>query len=314
MLHIDFKILISHSGSEEGARILFQRLISSLVHLQYKDAREIRPAPGDWGIDILVGKLTVKSFIWQAKYFLDGLGDSQKDQIRKSFNQLMTKAKENNFVVDVWTLCIPCSLSPEENQWWENWKSKNQKTHSVKIELWDELAIRTLLESPDAQYIAMGYFGMNPTMVQYFLQAMRDEPERNIQTLPEPGLYEESPFVKKLQACGIHQIHSAKTQFFNAELLIQEITDKGDPNEVTSVTSLREKLRSIWETRFNQACASGEQGFLYLYSQVMSTIEIQDKTSLKSDIKASFVHKQGMIHQLANKCELGWTKNFHDQF
>lgn len=82
MVHIDFKMLINQAGSEEGARVLFQRLIASLVRLKYKDAREIRPSPGDWGIDVLVGKLTGMSLIWQVKYFIDSVGDSQKKQIR----------------------------------------------------------------------------------------------------------------------------------------------------------------------------------------------------------------------------------------
>jgi len=58
MVHIDFRTLISRAGSEDGARVLFQRMIASLIRIKFKDAREIRPCPGDWGIDVLVGELT----------------------------------------------------------------------------------------------------------------------------------------------------------------------------------------------------------------------------------------------------------------
>ncbi len=314
MIHIDFQVLISHAGSEEGARFLFQRLASSLVNLLHRDAREIRPAPGDWGIDIIVGQLTGVSLVWQTKYFIHGIGDSQKNQIRESFSQLMKKASENSFLVDAWTLCIPCSLSTEEMQWWEKWKTKKSREYSVRIELWDETKIRTLLESPDAQYLTLGYFGGNPTIANYFIQAMADDPERDIQTLPEPELFKESSFVKKLKLGGISELLSAKTQFFNAELLVQELLDKGDPIEITAVHSLQEKLRSIWETRYNEACTSAQSQLSGLYPSVMKAVEESDKGALASPIKASFVHKQGMLHQLANKCEVGWTKNFRDQF
>jgi hypothetical protein len=314
VVHIDFKMLINQAGSEEGARVLFQRLIASLVRLKYKDAREIRPNPGDWGIDVLVGKLTGMSLIWQAKYFIDSVGDSQKKQIRDSFTQLMTKAKEHDFTVNAWTLCIPCNLSTDETTWWEGWKKRSSKKYRVKIELMDETALRAELESPDAEHIKMGYFGPNPTIISYFLQALKDHPERDIQELPELSLYEEALFIRKLKAGGIPELRSAKTQFFNAELLTQEIFDKGDTTEITSVQSIREKLRSMWETRFNDACANSED-LKGLCPTVMKAIEDQDGSALQSpDIKATFVHKQGIVHQMADKCEVGWSKDFREEF
>lgn len=316
MIHVDFRILISHAGSEDGARQLFQRLVASLVRLRYKDAREIRPCPGDWGIDVLVGELTGVSLVWQAKYFIDGLGDPQKAQIRESFDQLMSRSKEKHFAVDVWSLCVPCSLSPDETRWWEKWKKgQKEKGYSLRIDLIDETTLRSDLDAPDAEHIKMGYFGPSPTIVHYFLQALQGHPEREIQTLPELSLYQESLFIRKLVAAGINEVRSAKTQFFNAELLTQEITDKGDPREITSVHSLQEKLRSVWETRFNEACAEPQNRFGNLYPGTMRAIEEQDATSLRSpDIKASFVHKQGIVHQLANNCEVGWTKDFRNEF
>jgi len=316
MSHIEFKALITQAGSEEGARPLFQRLIASLVRVKYKDAREIRASPGDWGIDVLVGQLTGISLVWQAKYFINGVGDSQKDQIRDSFEQLMTKAEEKKFVVNAWTLCVPCNLSPEETRWWEKWKKENIKKYKVKIELMDETAIRSELESPDAEHVKMGYFGPNPTIAYYFIQAMEEHPERNIQELPEPSLYDEALFIHKLKAGGINENLSAKTQFFNAELLTQEILDKGESTEITSLMSLREKLRSMWETRFNAACNINEnEEIRNLYPLLMESIEEHDKSSLNSPhIKASFVHKQGIVHQMANKCKVGWTKNFREKF
>jgi hypothetical protein len=312
MIHTDFQHLIHQAGSEDGARILFQRLISALVSLLHKDAREIRPAPGDWGIDVIAGSITGYCLIWQAKFFIDGVSESQQSQIRDSFSQLVNKAKEQHIEVRAWTLCIPCNLSGPEEQWWEKWKSRKSKEYSITIELWDESTIRRYLDSPDAQLIKAGYFGENPTILNYFLEAMKGQQEREIKELPEPSSYEDSLFVRKLQAGGISEIQSAKTQFFNAELLVQEVQDKGDPAEVSAVISLREKLRSIWETRYNEACSGQGISFSSLYPSVMKAVEDKDKSSLTTSIQATFIHKQGMIHQLADRCHVGWIKNYKD--
>ena len=193
----------------------------------------------------------------------------------------MSRSKEKHFAVDVWSLCVPCSLSPDETRWWEKWKkSQKEKGYSLRIELIDETVLRADLDTPDAEHIKMGYFGPSPTIAHYFLQALQGRPEREIQTLPELSLYQESLFIRKLVAAGINEVRSAKTQFFNAELLTQEISDKGDPREITSVHSLQEKLRSVWETRFNEACAEPQNKFGNLYPGTMRAIEEQDATSL----------------------------------
>jgi hypothetical protein len=312
MTQIDLKSLMVKAGSEEGARVLFQRLIGSIVRCFYKDARDIRCSPGDWGIDVLLGDIGEVVSVWQAKYFIHGVGESQKSQIRESFKTLMKKSEGQNFKVDAWTLCISCDLSPEETKWWETWKKKAMRNYSLTIQLMDEGAIRSRLESPDAELVREGYFGANPAILNYLKQVMKQKPDRDIQTLPEQTLFEESLFVRKLRAADIKELASAKTQFFNAELLIHEVFDKGDESEISAIRSLAEKLRTVWETRYNDACLSGrEQKMKRLYPETMKAIESMDKTALHCPLtQASLVHKQGIVHQLADKCEVGWTENF----
>ena len=121
------------TDSEEGARALFQKLVLHLVKLKLRNAKEIRPCPGDWGIDVIVGELTIGAcLIWQAKYFPNGVRDSQKAQIRDSFEQVVKKSKEKKFHITRWYLCIPCSLSGPETVWWEKWKKT--KTKETEIE------------------------------------------------------------------------------------------------------------------------------------------------------------------------------------
>jgi hypothetical protein len=144
---------------------------------------------------------------------------------------------------------------------------------------------------------------------------MKEHPERDIQELPDFSLYEEALFIRKLKAGRTTEVTSAKTQFFNAELLAQEILDKGDLSEISSFRGLKEKLRSIWEIRFNEACAKTQVEIIGLYPTVMKAVEDQDKKSLvSSEIKATLIHKQGVVHQMANRCDVGWTRNFREEF
>jgi hypothetical protein len=39
----------------------------------------MRPAPGDWGIDALIGELSDSIAIWQAKFFPHGARDTRAD-------------------------------------------------------------------------------------------------------------------------------------------------------------------------------------------------------------------------------------------
>ena len=293
----------------EAARQKFQELVGSLIQIQFKDAHSIRPSPGDWGIDVFVGDLTDACFVWQAKFFPEGLNEARKGEIRDSFNTVMSKSKEQGFTVDVWSLCIPCSLSAEETQWWEQWKAKQLRKFDISIKLMDENVLRTALEAPEAHHLVDLY--LKNTQIHGSSSITMDE--MPIQELPSDIDYSESLFIKKLTDGGISECNSAKEQFFNAELLVQEITDKGVENEVKSLVSLRKKIHSMWETKYNKAETA--DNFSQIYPETMEYIEAQDKQLLFSPaIKASFFHKKGIVHQMANKCEVGWTKKFREVY
>jgi hypothetical protein len=47
----------------------------------------------------------------------------------------------------------------------------------------------------------------------------------------------------------------------------------------------------------------------------MMAVERNDQGSLKTNsVNASLLHKQGMVHQLADKCEVGWTRSYKKDF
>ena len=96
--------------------------------------------PGDWGIDAFVGEIDGVISVWQSKFFIDGVQQSQKTQIRESFDQVMATAKEKGFAVDAWTLCIPVDLDAPTDQGWATWKRTKEKEHNVRIQRVGRLA------------------------------------------------------------------------------------------------------------------------------------------------------------------------------
>jgi hypothetical protein len=115
-----------------GAQAKFDELASQLVERDQPDADKVRIEQGDGGLDVFVGNLTDPRGIevYQCKFFPQGLGDSQKDQIRKSYR---TCRDSKRFKVKKWTLCLPVDLSIEERTWFEQWRQK-QAADGIEIE------------------------------------------------------------------------------------------------------------------------------------------------------------------------------------
>jgi hypothetical protein len=307
---INLRQLEVDSGSVEGARSLFQKLILHLVKLKHKTAQDVRPCPGDWGIDVLVGQLTSGTcLIWQVKYFMDGIDDGQKTQIKDSFKQLIEKAQKEKFKVDVWYLCVPCVLSNKEIKWWETWGAEKTAETNIPIKLIALADIEQILMTPEAEGIRT-QFNLGNHQV-----GVRTTVERAIKEMPDgkASQYENSLFIRKLVLAGITENMSARSQFFNAELVQKEIHDKGDLEELKELTGLYEKIHSMWETRFNEALLSQnpEMETKKVYAEMLKSIEQTDKGILSSPkILATFFHKQGFMQQLANICKVGWTPDY----
>lgn len=63
---------------------------------------------------MLVGDFSSSIDVYQCKYFIDALGDSQKEQIRHSFNRALSSTE---YELKSWTLCLPKELDVKEFQW-----------------------------------------------------------------------------------------------------------------------------------------------------------------------------------------------------
>ena len=130
----DFRYLRDQHG-DAGAREIFEKICTNLMHARFgADAHNVRVKKGDGGIDILVGDFLKPIDNYQCKYFIDGIEDSQKAQIRQSFERAISS---NDYRMKKWVLCVPCCLDTKEFKWWSEWKGEKQKLNDIEIELYD---------------------------------------------------------------------------------------------------------------------------------------------------------------------------------
>ncbi|OAA87774.1 hypothetical protein [Clostridium ljungdahlii] len=138
----DFRYLRDKYG-DAGAREVFEKICVQLMQLKFKDAYPVDVSRGDDGIDIFIGDFSDSIDVYQCKYFIDGIGDSQKSQIRESFN---TAVSTDKYKLNNWFLCLPCVLNEKEHIWWWKWKKKMEDKYNRKIKLYDGSLLITQLK------------------------------------------------------------------------------------------------------------------------------------------------------------------------
>jgi hypothetical protein len=148
---IDLQLIYGVAGAQEK----FEQLATLLVKGEYPSATQVRTAQGDGGIDVYVGEFTDTGGIdvYQAKFFVKGIGKSQKEQIRGSFSTIQGSA---TFKAKSWTLCLPINMSAEETEWFEGWKAK--QTGIDIRQPWDATKLEFLLLQPKNRGVKEGFF------------------------------------------------------------------------------------------------------------------------------------------------------------
>ncbi len=300
---ISFHQLIG-PGGKEGARETFERLIAQLVRVQYRSVRKVEANPGDWGLDVVVGEIDGVMSVWQAKFFIDGVGEVQHAQIRDSFTQVVTQAKERGFSVNVWTLCIPVDLDAASLTWWTGWKRRQQRATGVRIELWDRTELEGLLLAPDAAEIRSAAFPTGAPSAGVAAPVLE---------LPDGTEYDDMLFIKQLTAAQIREHGSAKQQFFNAEVLSREVADKQVEEHIQALKAERADLLSIWEDRYNRSCGEPDVGdglLPALHPDVMEAIERRHDGARVEVLPMHLVHRKGAMHQVVEGGRAGWVRDF----
>lgn len=284
--------------TEDGARSVFARLVTHCVRKHHPSAISIRPAPGDEGIDTLVGDFGSAVRVYQAKFFCDGVGESQQRQIRDSWRTCTQATYFPNLVQ--WTLCLPIELSTDEARWWQGWK-KRQRAHRVQIELWPATRFEAFRALAGLSHIFDYALKRSDSLVD----------ERRLVTLPAATQFADAIFVKKIEAAGIHQHRAARTAFYNFELLRQSISAGGTIEEQEALEDLQNRIFDLWEERFNEHCP--DRLGRSLYNCVNSEIAAEDNGRLRCDhLGTQAVHKKGGLHYWADNCHAGWTADFED--
>jgi hypothetical protein len=296
--------LIARIGNEQGAREEFARLVAALGELTTQ-VRRIRENPGDWGIDAFAGRLGdgADVAVWQAKFFINGVGQSQQQQIRDSFRMAREAAEKHGYQLVRWTLVIPVDLSATETQWWDGWKGREQAEHGVMIELWDKHRLDTLLRPPDAEAIRNEFF---PPF------APGEVSSRPVKPLPPGTTYDEMLFIAQLKEAGIGELQAAREEFFNAELLVRDVNDKGVEPEVAGLQTVRSETRSLWSQEYNDARDTnvGAQTLTGLHGTVMRAIRALHLAQGPTPLRLNVVHRFGTMHQVVEDGEAGWVRDF----
>lgn len=119
----------------------WEAMVKELLCLEFPGTTPVAGDSGDEGIDAIEGLVDeAEGRIFQAKFFRTGVGETQRDQIRKSFKRAVALHSPKE-----WTLVIPVDLSIAELRWWESFRERNETKHSLRISLLSRTHISTLL-------------------------------------------------------------------------------------------------------------------------------------------------------------------------
>lgn len=141
---MDWENYRSKHTNIEGARAAFEKDCTTLFRAINPETivRNIDASQGDFGIDILQGKVGFEPItVIQCKFFLYDFEETQYQQIRESFKRAFETPE---YELKEWILCVPKILNFKQNKWWTNWADKTTKTHGlsddfIQIKLGDEL-------------------------------------------------------------------------------------------------------------------------------------------------------------------------------
>ncbi|MFF9604897.1 hypothetical protein ACF1GY_21845 [Streptomyces sp. NPDC014684] len=119
-----------------------EAVVANLIYQEFSRAHRIRPAQGDYGIDVLVPSASRAGYfdVYQIKKFATNLTDSQKGQIKKSFRRVLLGLVRKDIPLDDWYLVMP--LDPTLDNLLEWFEAMPQEVISemfsdAKLELTD---------------------------------------------------------------------------------------------------------------------------------------------------------------------------------
>jgi len=297
-----FRQLEFQVGTEAGARAVFQSFVTDLVAVRHPTANEVAgPGGRDWGIDTYVGRLDESVVVWQSKFFLTWTGEDQRKQVRESFTQVREKAKEEGFHLDAWTLCVPCVLAPGEQKWFDDWATRQNRAHGVRVDLWNGVELRRQLMKPDAVDVYRAYFG-------------GDRAERTtepVQIMEDVTGLGDALFVRQLEEADQVETDAARGLFFAAEALARDLAAGGNRTKVAALKELHLEVQSLWETQFNARVSAADTN-----GRMPGLVEdvLRDAAHCPDPegLRLRPAHRKGIAHRLVEDARAGWVRHWRD--
>lgn len=302
-----FEYLVDIHG-EPGARDIFERICVNLFQSIYgPTVKSVKVSRGDGGIDVLVGELPNPQKVYQCKFFLNGLGASQRQQIKESF-----KTVTSNYQIRKWRLCLPCILTQDDLLWWSKWKNEQSEVTGIQIELCDGSFLIHQLKSQDI------YEREFDDDIRGQLKIILTELNQQKQEIFDKIIYDDIDgiddqyndfiFVKMLESAGIFDNNAYKIDFFNTEISKQESLSKDEVEGLKIYNNLKARILSLWRTQFNlyKSHENGENLLLQTYLR----IEDLDSTTLQTTSEYNLLAKKGILHHLANDKKIGWVTDY----
>lgn len=116
----------------------FEQLCYHIVKEKHPgvEIRKVEGSGGDAGLDTFGGKFSNGLYVWQCKYFVNGIKASQKKKIEKSLRKAL-----DEFELKGWVLCVPVPLTTEAHRWFQNF----QRRYGEKVDI-------GLFDGPDIEH------------------------------------------------------------------------------------------------------------------------------------------------------------------
>lgn len=306
---IDFRVHAVRAGGDEGGRADFHRMLSALVGVVHPTATDMRPDPGDWGIDVFAGSLVDRVSIWQSKYFYTSIGDSQKKQIRESFDSAMKNAAANGYEVEAWTLCVACELSPKERQWWDRKAREWQRAHpGLSVDLWDPPRLRRYLMAPEASHVVVEFYS------DYVHTQASVSGAALAVSIEEPPDYDGALFVHQMNVAGITELDGQRKAYFNAEIVVRDVEARAVAAQLSAINEIDASLVGHWEDAVadpatTHTASEYEESARRLFATVMNTTQAYRPPE---ELPVRPIHVRGFMHRIVDDARAGWVHDWRD--
>lgn len=150
-----------------------ETVISNLLYNKYGRAVRVRPAQGDYGIDVLIPATADPEpwDIYQIKKFATNLEPGQKTQIEKSFSRMLLGIVRRGFKIRNWYLVMPLDPTPDNLVWFadlpEHAIKLAKKAKKAPMTGAEEESARAWLNSPGRQIEWKGLVFCEPLAAEF---------------------------------------------------------------------------------------------------------------------------------------------------